>query len=93
MALRSQVSPKTNSNPPTATRKTEIDKCEIAGPKIAMMATRVTNPVMTPRSADFQSRAVPTARTMVTASTASTAQAKKTEINKASDAPNTSTSF
>ena len=47
------------------------------------MSARVSSPAATPRNADFQSRAVPAAKTTVTASTASTAQARKTETNKA----------
>ena len=56
---------------------------EMAGPKIIMIAAREIKPATTPRKADFQSLAVPAARTIVVASTASTAHARKTEIKSA----------
>jgi len=47
------------------------------------MTVRTARPAATPVSAERQSRAVPAARTIVSASTASTAQAKKTAMNRA----------
>jgi hypothetical protein len=50
-----------------------------------MMAPSKINAEQAPTKADRQFRAVPAAKTIVVASTASTAHAKKTERNKASE--------
>ena len=51
---------------------------DIAGPKIAMIAPNSPSAAPAPRSADFQPRVIPAAKTIVVASTASTAQARNT---------------
>src|SRR5438445_12184486 len=60
---------------------------ETPGPNAATTAARTRRPDPTPVRADRQSRAVPAARTMVVASTASTAQARKTATNSAPEPP------
>jgi hypothetical protein len=52
-----------------------------------MIITRSMSAAITPSPADFQSLAVPAAKTIVTASTASTAQAINTERKSAIEVP------
>jgi hypothetical protein len=56
-------------------------------PRPATMPASSSAPAPTPASAEGQWRVCPTAITIVSASTASTAQAKKTEIASPSSAP------
>ncbi|CAB4804861.1 unannotated protein [freshwater metagenome] len=71
------------SSAPTKSLKSFIGKRESDGPSKAIIATNVPSPAPVPSKADFQSRAVPAAKTIVVASTASTAHARNTEINSA----------
>src|SRR5205085_3565582 len=59
----------------------------IALPSAATIAARITAAAPAPDSADGQLRVVPTASTIVRASTASTAQARNTETANPSSAP------
>ena len=54
-----------------------------AGPRTATTTARSAIAATAPYPADLQSRAVPAARTMVVASTASTAEARNTARNSA----------
>ena len=60
-----------------------IGSFEIDGPKAPMITASTPMPAPVPSNDDFQSRAVPAANTIVVASTASTAQARNTAINRA----------
>src|SRR5215469_16438623 len=82
-ALRIHCSPKTRSSAPTTTRRAVIGIASTAGPRIATTTASTASADTVPVPADRQSRAVPAASTMVTASTASTAQARNTAINNA----------
>ena len=50
----------------------------MAGPNARMMIANSAKAVAVPSRADFQPRVIPAAKTMVVASTASTAQARNT---------------
>src|SRR5271167_2095333 len=68
-------------------RSTAIGSAVSAGPSAATTAASATVATATPESAEDQLRVVPTASTIVSASTASTAHAKKTEIARPSSGP------
>ena len=72
-----------NRSVPTKRRSVLSGMADNDGPTAPMMIANVSNPAPVPRIADFQSRAVPAAKTMVVASTASTAQARNTESARA----------
>ena len=78
-ALRSHCRPKISSRPPTARRSTSIGSDVSAGPSAATITASASAAAATPPSAEDQLRVVPTASTMVSASTASTAQARNTD--------------
>ena len=61
----------------------QMDLTAVQGPIATIITPRTPKPAPVPSKEDFQSRAVPAARTMVVASTASTAHAKKTDMNNA----------
>jgi hypothetical protein len=68
---------------PTNSRRASRGIAEIAGPSAAIAATKRISPVSEPVIAERQSRAVPAARMMVRASTASTRHARKTVMKSA----------
>src|SRR5215831_10330711 len=85
MALRSHCRPKTASRAPT-TRRSPVSGTRVrAGPTAATMAARTTSAAAIPWNVDRHSRVRPAARTIVSASTASTAQATKTVRTRASE--------
>src|SRR5262249_40880826 len=63
---------------PTTIRSASIGRSETAGPSAATMRTRTPNAAAAPDNAARQPRVTPTASTTVSASTASTADARKT---------------
>ena len=77
--MRSHCSPKVSSRPPTTSRSALIGSVVSAGPRAAVTPRAPPWPRPTPVSAERQLRVTPTASTIVSASTASTAQARKTE--------------
>src|SRR5262245_26121173 len=77
IALRSHCSPKASSSAPTTRRSVSIGIALSAEPSATTTAASVSNPAPTPRSVDRQPRTTPTASTIVSASTASTALATK----------------
>src|SRR4051794_8539203 len=82
IALRSHCSPKTSSSPPTTMRSASNGSEAIAGPSATVTSASETSAAATPISVERQPRVVPTASTMVRASTISTALARKAERNK-----------
>src|SRR6202000_147059 len=82
-ALRSHCRPNTSSSPPTTTRRTPIGIEPTAGPSAAPTTESATPPAPTPYTPERQLRVVPTASTIVSASTASTVQARNTETASA----------
>src|SRR5581483_4226617 len=82
IALRSHCRPKTSSRPPTTRRSPASGIAVTAGPSSATTPASDASPTATPVRAERQSRLVPAASTIVSASTASTAQARKTDTNK-----------
>src|SRR5215831_11116536 len=85
MALRSHCRPKTASRAPT-TRRSPVSGTRVrAGPTAATMAARTTSAAAIPWNVDRHSRVRPAARTIVSASTASTAQATKTVRKRTSE--------
>ena len=88
IALRSHCRPKISSRPPTTRCRTSIGSAVSAGPDRG--DDRRPAPAARRRrraSAERQLRVVPTASTIVSASTASTAQARKTETASPASAP------
>jgi len=85
--LRSHCRPKISSRPPTITLSTPIGREVSVGPSAATIAASASVAAPTPLSADDQLRVAPTARTMVNASTASTAQARNTDSTSPISAP------
>src|SRR6266571_1529995 len=81
MALRSHWSPNTSSNEPTSNRKTSIGMRVSAGPSAATAAANEMMATATPMRVDRHSRVTPTASTMVSASTISTALARPIGTN------------
>ena len=78
MALRSHCSPKIASNAPTTSRSAVSGSSVIVGPSTATIAASTTRAAAMPWKVDFHSRVRPAARTIVSASIASTTQAMKT---------------
>jgi hypothetical protein len=85
--LRSHCKPKISNRPPTRRRRTPIGKAVSAGPRPAITAASTREATAVPESAERQLRVLPTAKTIVNASTASTALARKTEIARLASAP------
>src|SRR2546421_74732 len=79
IALRSHCSPKTSSSAPTTRRRAEIGTSVSAGPSAAVAAARTPVAAPTPRRDERQPRVIPAASTIVSASTISTALARKAE--------------
>src|SRR5205823_14042933 len=77
--LRSHCRPKTRSSDPTTSRRAEIGTSVSAGPSAATAAASATVAAATPRSEERHPRVIPAARTIVSASTISTALARKAE--------------
>src|SRR5947209_8194805 len=75
-ALRNHCSPNTSRTVPTTRRSESIGRFARAGPRPATMTANPPTAAATPHPADRQPRVTPTARTMVKASTISTADAK-----------------
>jgi hypothetical protein len=73
IALCSHWRPKISNSPPTPTLKTSIGSAVSAGPRAATIAESTTVATLTPVIVEDQLRVVPTASTIVNASTASTA--------------------
>src|SRR5439155_1758552 len=71
-ALRSQLSPNSRSSTPMTTWSKETGMVERAGPRRPTRPARTATPASVPASADLQPRTVPTASTIVAASTHST---------------------
>ena len=86
IALRSHCRPKVRSRPPTTTRRTPSGSEVSAGPSAPTSAGEDQHRRPDPGQRRRQRRVVPTARTIVNASTASTAQARKTESARLSSA-------
>src|SRR5205085_142582 len=82
-------SPKLNSSAPTTSRSVLIGSCVSAGPNVATNAASVAVAAAQPYSEEDQLRVLPTASTIVRASMASTAHARKTETTSASSGPDT----
>src|SRR5947209_1824792 len=78
-ALRSHCSPNTSNRPPTATRSASIGSAVSAGPSPATTIASRPPAAPTPYSAEDQLLVEPTASTIVSASTASTALASITD--------------
>ncbi len=74
--MRNHCSPKISNSPPTTTRSASIGMVAIAGPSAPTMTARAPSAAATPHAADRQLRVTPTARTIVNASTISTAEAR-----------------
>ncbi len=87
--MRSHCSPNTSSSPPTTTRSALIGTAVRAGPSAATITARASVAAATPVSDQRQLRVMPTASTIVSASTASTAQARNTETARPSSGPDT----
>ena len=85
--MRSHCRPKINSRPPTSTRSTSIGSEVIAGPSAATITASASTAAPTPLIAEDQLRVLPTASTIVSASTASTVQARNTDSASPSSAP------
>ena len=83
MALRSHISPNTASRAPTTRRSTPSGNRVRAGPTAATTTASTTRAAAMPWNVERQSRVSPAARMMVSASTASTAQATKTVRTRA----------
>src|SRR6266571_4012719 len=79
IAFLSQRIPKRSSSTPTASCMVWIGMRAISGPKASTSSARKASPARVPASAGRQPRTVPTASTMVSASTASTSEARKAE--------------
>src|SRR2546421_5346665 len=79
IALRSHCSPKTSSSAPTTRRRAEIGTSVSAGPSAAVAAARTAVAAPTPSRDERQPRVIPAASTIVSASTISTALARKAE--------------
>src|SRR5689334_16204858 len=75
-ALRNHCRPNTSRTVPTTSRSESIGRLARAGPRPATMTTNPATAAATPHPADRQPRVTPTARTIVRASTISTADAK-----------------
>ena len=75
--------PKMSSRPPTTTRNAPSGRAVNAGPNAATISAKTAKLQPTPMNADRQSLPTPAASTIVNASTASTAQARKTVIKRA----------
>ena len=75
--MRSHCRPKTSSSAPTTSRSASIGICCSAGPSAATSTASTTVAAPTPISVERQPRTVPTPSTIVSASTISTAQARK----------------
>src|SRR6266581_1741878 len=79
IAFLSHLIPKSSSSTPTASCRYWIGVRAISGPKARTSSARKASPARVPASADRHPRTVPTASTMVSASTASTSEARKAE--------------
>src|SRR6266581_6516138 len=79
IAFRSQRIPKRSSSTPTASCIYSIGMRAISGPRASTSSARKASPARVPASAGRHPRTVPTASTMVSASTASTSEARKAE--------------
>ena len=77
MALRSHCKPKINSSVPTTNCSAAMGMAVSAGPSTAQMAARTTSAAPTPTREERHPRVTPAASTMVSASTISTAEARK----------------
>jgi hypothetical protein len=75
--------PKTSSSAPTTRRSACSGSADTAGPSAPTTTASTASAAAVPVSADRQCLVVPAASTMVVASTASTAQARKTATNRA----------
>src|SRR5690349_16619118 len=76
-----------SSRPPTTTRSVLSGSAVNAGPSAAVIAASTIPAAPPPISAERQPRVIPTASTIVSASTASTAQATNTETASPSSWP------
>ena len=85
--MRSHCRPKINNMPPTITRSTPIGREVMAGPSAATITASASAAAPAPPIAEDQLRVLPTASTIVSASTASTAQARNTETASPISAP------
>src|SRR6266571_2987494 len=79
IAFLSQRIPKSSSSTPTASCRYSIGMRASSGPKASTRSARKARPATVPASAGRHPRTVPTASTMVSASTASTREATKAE--------------
>src|SRR3954464_9541202 len=79
IALRSHCRPKTSRKAPTTSRSVSSGITVSAGPSTATTTASRTTAAATPVRLDRQPRAIPAARTIVRASTISTALARKAE--------------
>ena len=77
--MRSHCRPKTRRREPTTSRSASIGMTVSAGPRAPTIAASTTVAAATPVSDERQPRATPEARTIVSASTNSTALARKAE--------------
>src|SRR5437588_5689509 len=82
IAFRSHCSPNASRRPPTTSRKASIGIRVRAGPSAATTAASASAAAATPVSAERQPRVTPTASTIVSASTISTAQARNAARNR-----------
>src|SRR5260221_280674 len=87
IALRSHCRPKIKSKPPTTTRMKSSGRTVNVGPRRATTTPSATTAAPTPPIAEDQRRVIPTARTIASASTASTAQATNTVSASPASAP------
>ena len=85
--MRSHCRPKINSRPPISTLSRSIGSEVIARPSAATITASVRVAAPTPLSAEDQLRVLPTASTIVSASTASTVQARNTARASPTSAP------
>src|SRR5450631_3331476 len=86
MALRNHCSPKTSNRPPMTSRRLDSGTSRTSGgPITTTSAPSVASATTTPSRAERQPRVRPTASTMVSASTISTALGRKTAITRTAD--------
>src|SRR3989442_6117837 len=79
-ALRSQLRPNSNNRAPMPTWSTVMGIIPSAGPSTPTSAVSAASPAAAPRSAERHPRTIPTARTMVTASTHSTSDPRNAAV-------------
>src|SRR5439155_1207329 len=81
-ALRSQLRPNSNNRAPMPTWSTVMGIIPSAGPSTPTRAASAASPAAAPRSAERHPRTIPTARTMVTASTHSTRDPRNAAVTE-----------